>query len=458
MLADLLEELTPELCRKVPGEWTPSLVRHLIDALRAGRVDLPACDALNKVVRAEQFLQSVRGLQRAVYDLIEERQLALSPREVRLLGEMFGSLSERVLGAENRRFAAMLDALPDHLFLQDPQGHLLYLNQAMAETAGRVTGLPRRELIGFNLRDFKVGDEFRQYADGLRERVLDGEVVKEQFQLPSVLGGHWREHHLAPVFDAQGKVEAIAVASRDIQARKKAQEELAQAVAFREQVMGILSHDLRNPLGSVLGLAELLQRQPVSERVREGLVRIAQSAERMSELISTILDVTRLRFRGAPRLARELVDLDAIAHDVIDELRVSHPERAVELVTDGDVTGRWDRGRIAQVVSNLAGNALTHGAKDAPVRITSSQRDDEVVLAVTNQGATIPPDQLDHLFEPFWQASDGTTNPGLGLGLYIVHEIVRLHGGTVGARSRDGETTFTVRLPRGVATTEAHPH
>jgi PAS domain S-box-containing protein len=459
MLADVLEEVTPQLCRQVPGDWTAPLLRNLVDGLRAGRVDLPACDALNKAVLAKPFLQAIHGLERAVYELIEERQLALSPREIRVLAEWFGSLRERVLGGENRRFAAMLDALPDHLFLQDPEGRMLYLNQAMAETTGRLTGLPREKLIGLDNRKFDVGDEFRSYVDGLRRRVLRGELVREQFQLPSRLGGFWREHHLAPVFDAEGRVEAIAVASRDIQERKKAQEELAQAVAFREQVMGILSHDLRNPLSSVLGLAELLQRQDVSERVRAGLVRIGQAAERMNELISTLLDVTRLRFRGPPLIQRERVDLDAIAHDVIEELRVSHPERRVVLVSDGDVSGSWDRGRIAQVVSNLTGNALTHGAADTPVRIALSRIDDDVVLEVSNRGSTIPADQLEHLFEPFWQPPDGAARPGgLGLGLYIVREITRLHGGTVAVRSRDGETAFTVRLPRGIARAEAHPH
>jgi signal transduction histidine kinase len=161
------------------------------------------------------------------------------------------------------------------------------------------------------------------------------------------------DHLLAPVFDEQGKVEAIAVASRDIHARKKAQEELAQAVAFREQVMGMLSHDLRNPLSSVLGLAGLLQqRDDVSDRARGDLVRIARAAERMSEMISTILDVTQLRFRGDPQLSLERVDLDAVARAVLDELRVTHPDRTLELITDGDVSGQWDPGRIAQVRSS----------------------------------------------------------------------------------------------------------
>jgi signal transduction histidine kinase len=201
----------------------------------------------------------------------------------------------------------------------------------------------------------------------------------------------------------------------------------------------------------VLGLAGLLQMQDgFPEGAKESLQRIKRSAERMNEMIGTILDFTQLRFRGAPPLSLEPVQLDALARNIVDELRVAHPGRVIEIDERGDLGGSWDAGRIAQVMSNLVGNALTHGATDAPVHLSLAGENGGVTLAVSNRGPTIPEQLVDQLFQPFVQApADGETHPrGLGLGLFIVREIVRAHGGTVEARSGEEVTTFTVRLPR----------
>jgi signal transduction histidine kinase len=258
------------------------------------------------------------------------------------------------------------------------------------------------------------------------------------------------------VFNAEGHLEAFAVASRDVHSRKMAQaetarvqDELAHAVTFREQVMAVLGHDLRNPLSSVLSLADLLQqRADIPDRARPSLAHIKHAALRMNELITTLLDFSRLRFRGGPQLRREEMHLEAVARAVVDELRVAHPQRTIDLEYSGNTAGRWDRGRIAQVLSNLVGNALTHGSADAPTHVALLPSPEEVCVAVTNGGPAIPPTQIDRLFEPFWAPGSAGERRGLGLGLFIVREIVRAHGGSVDVRSTDGSTTFTVRLPR----------
>ncbi|MDB4969693.1 MAG: multi-sensor signal transduction histidine kinase [Myxococcales bacterium] len=762
MLAELLEELTPQLVRRVnariadspspelaparcPAERTSALLHELVAALRRQRVDLAPCDMHFAIgVDVEPLLSTVRLLKECVYDEIDERGLAVPPRELRLIGDWFAELSEKSLREQNRRLVAMLDALPDQLLLQDVDGRFIFLNRAAAEMATAMTGLSRKELIGRAFLDIELPDGFKQYIRAVTARVQKGESVKEEFLLPGPNGGRWREHHLAPVTDAQGKVEAIAIANRDIHARKvaeerlqllskvgtlaatteyegvltgvarlsipeladwciidvvedgrvrrgkvahrdpakvalaeeilqfspersdlsigrdvlsgglflvgelddagmrerdpkfydvihrlgassvmiipfvvlgapiavatfvftpesgrrhgpedlalaqemarraaqiienarlherlrrsearfrvalersniavfevdtdfrirwmynaqlgdkasaidktvgdflpfdasadldaikrrvlqtgegartavdavvggerrhllvnyeplrevggiigltgtavditdakKIQEELAQALAFRERVMGILSHDLRNPLSSVLGLAGLLrQQETLSENAKEGLRRIERSAERMNEMIGTILDFTNLRFRGAPRLSVEAVQLDVLARTIVDELRVAHPGRTIEIDAQGDLRGRWDGGRIAQVVSNLVGNALTHGARESPVQLSLSAEDGSVFLSVTNRGPTIPEEFVDQLFEPFRQGpddGDALRPRGLGLGLFIVRQIVIAHGGEVDVRSRDQVTTFTVHLPRVAA-------
>src|SRR5205807_9421547 len=122
---------------------------------------------------------------------------------------------------------------------------------------------------------------------------------------------------------------------------------------------------------------------------------------RMNEMIGTLLDFTRLRFRGGLPLALEPLALDELARTVVDELRAAHPRRDLRVAAAGALGGRWDRGRIAQVVSNLVGNALEHGAYESPVELALSADDGHVLLAVTNRGPTIPAGVVERLFEPF---------------------------------------------------------
>ena len=138
-----------------------------------------------------------------------------------------------------------------------------------------------------------------------------------------------------------------------------------------------------------------------------------------------------------------------LAH-LVDELRVAHPGREIVIDATGDLTGRWDRGRIGQVISNLVGNALTHGSRESPIRLTLSRDDGATMLAVSNRGKTIPPTFRERLFEPFWQAPKpgAAKSRGLGLGLFIARQIVEAHHGAITVESVNEQTTFTVRLPR----------
>ena len=149
-----------------------------------------------------------------------------------------------------------------------------------------------------------------------------------------------------------------------------------------------------------------------------------------------------------PSFVFETVDLGTLVRTVVDELRAANPGRTITIEPHGELRGRWDVVRLGQVISNLVGNALTHGAPDSPVIVSLTAVADRVLVAVTNDGPTIP-DALGKLFEPFWQAprSGATRSRGLGLGLFIAQQIVEAHGGEIAVRSQTGQTTFTVRLP-----------
>jgi signal transduction histidine kinase len=184
------------------------------------------------------------------------------------------------------------------------------------------------------------------------------------------------------------------------------------------------------------------------ERVREGLLRIDQAARRMIEMTATLLDFTQSRFRGGLPIAPSEMDLDSLCRGVIDELRIAHPGRDIRVTTDGDLRGEWDPARMAQVVSNLVGNAITHGDGSAPIEVQLRADEAEVAVAVKNRGEPIPEELAGRIFEPFQQGDRDGTRGGLGLGLFIVQQIVSAHGGTVSVRSSHDDTCFTVCLKR----------
>ena len=228
--------------------------------------------------------------------------------------------------------------------------------------------------------------------------------------------------------------------------------EMEQALLFRDQMMGILGHDLRNPLSAILGLAQLgLLDQGLPAPRREQLERIDHAARRMHEMIDTLLDFAQTRFAGKLPIRPAHVDLAELCRGVVDELEVAHPEATIAIDAHGDTVGAWDPARIAQVISNLVGNALAHGDSTAPVRVSIDGAARTLTLAVHNDGEPIPVEQMATLFEPFRRGGSPSANRprGLGLGLHIAKQIVTAHGGAISVRSSAVQgTLFTVELPR----------
>jgi signal transduction histidine kinase len=233
----------------------------------------------------------------------------------------------------------------------------------------------------------------------------------------------------------------------------KREEAARQTALFREQFLGILGHDLRNPLQAISGNAALLLRYGgLSEPQRKAVNRISISADRMARMISDILDFTRTRLGGGYALQRTWMNVHEVLRQVVEELEVAHPQRRFELSVAGNGWGEWDADRIAQAASNLVGNAVQYSPADSPVRVVACDEGDGVRLEVHNQGTPIPAERLPHIFDPFVRGREGSRSSprsGLGLGLYITHEIVKAHGGTVQVRSTEAEgTCFWLNLPR----------
>lgn len=225
--------------------------------------------------------------------------------------------------------------------------------------------------------------------------------------------------------------------------------ELRQTLHHNEVLLGVLGHDLRNPLAAVITGAEVAMRREAA-RDRATLAVVVQSAKRMSRMIDQLLDITRIRTGGALPIARARVDLDLLTRNVLSEVELVFPGHLFSVATGGDTHGEWDPDRLSQVCTNLLGNAVQHGESLAPVTVrVDGKAPDQVVLEVHNQG-TIPDVLLPWLFDPFRRGPDrGQSAQGLGLGLYITREIARAHGGDVAVSSTAASgTTFRVELPR----------
>jgi signal transduction histidine kinase len=232
-------------------------------------------------------------------------------------------------------------------------------------------------------------------------------------------------------------------------AKKRAEErerELRSVAEFREMFIGILGHDLRNPLGSIVTAAALLLRRGrLDDQDAETVARIIRGSQRMARMITQLLDLTRARLGGGIPIAPTPTDLGEVCRNVVEEF-----EAAIQLRVEGDLTGTWDKDRLAEVLSNLAGNAIEYAAPGTVVIVEAHADGAEVVVEISNQGDPIPADLLPFIFEPFRRARqhEESATGNLGLGLYIAHQIVLSHGGTLDAHSADGTTTLVMRLPR----------
>lgn len=217
---------------------------------------------------------------------------------------------------------------------------------------------------------------------------------------------------------------------------------------LREQFIAILGHDLRNPVGAVANVAQILLRMPLDERMKRLATIIQDSSYRMKGLIDNILDFASGRLGGGININRsDNEPLTDILNHVISELQMVWPQSTIKLHFALTQPVNCDGRRIAQLFSNLLGNALSHGEKDAEINVNASSGNGEFVLSISNAGKKIPAEVVDSLFQPFSRGDVKPGQQGLGLGLYISSEIAHAHGGTLTVCSTDESTCFTLQMP-----------
>jgi PAS domain S-box-containing protein len=353
-----------------------------------------------------------------------------------------------------RRLEAVLDEMPFGVLLADaPSGAITFHNRQMVRLYGAALpsiendeGYDRLQIQRAN------GTPYPREERPILRALRQGEVVKsEQIQMMRADGSSVPVVvSAAPIRDGEDRVTGVVATFDDYTAAKRSEEQRRQAAMFREIFLEALGHDLRNPLSVVTtGTASLSRRDPGPAEARV-LARMRSSADRIARMIDQLLDLTHSRLGAGIPIEKQRADLAMITRQALEHMEVAYPERTVELTAEGTFLGQWDLDRMAQVVKDLVLNAFEHGAPDAPVRVHLMRADEAALLEVHNEGNPIPPELLPLIFDPFRRASERRRmkSTGLGLGLYLALQIVRLHGGNIDVMSsQEAGTTFRVVLP-----------
>jgi PAS domain S-box-containing protein len=362
----------------------------------------------------------------------------LAAERLRGAGEQEERLRQALL-----TFESLIDTSPLPIVAVGPSGDVRIWNRAAEELFGWM----RDEVLGRPPPYVPPGEEEasrQMIADCQRGQVVRDREVRRLRKDGAVLDLSLSVGSLNDTSGAPAGCISILV---NISERKRREADAEERATFRDQFVGIVGHDLRNPLTAIVTSAQLLLRYSgLNDRQARVVRRISSSADRMARMIDDLLDFTRSRLGGGFPIHPRRVSLREVCEHTIEELEFAHPSRGIRFQAEGDPWGSWDPDRMAQVVSNLVGNALQHSPGESPVEVTLRDAGDSVVLETHNGGAPIPPEVLPHIFDP---GRRGAGSGGLGLGLFIVQQIVLAHGGDIsaGSTAKDG-TRITVTLPR----------
>ncbi|MEJ7929498.1 HAMP domain-containing sensor histidine kinase [Ramlibacter sp. AN1015] len=351
----------------------------------------------------------------------------------------------------------------DGVLVQDFTGRIAYANAPAALMLGAASPeallrTPQEELLGALVIRDEAGSDVSGELPGTAV-LRGGEGGERVLRMSAAPGGErWVRVRTAPMRDDRGLVASVVTVLRDETGTRRAAE-------FRDNLLGIASHDLRGPLSAiVMGASAVAQRaHTLDPNIAKLMGLIQSSAEKAGRMVHDLLDLTQARLGGGIPVTRRESSAEQLLKEVIDELAAIHHGRAiVARCTTRARTVCWDPDRVSQVIANLVNNAITYGDPGTPVTVTvadaqaqaqegRAQTQERVAISVHNHGPEIASSNLESMFEPYTRGSAaGRHQRSVGLGLYIVKEIVAAHGGVVSATSsRQEGTCFTVLLPVG---------
>ncbi len=457
-----------------------------VDAVLNGRPSKPPFELRRGIVAAKQLTDRFRlesapgnGTTIEMATLLPKAAPGLTPASLAKIAEKLARVAPSPMEEVRHQNHELLQALEDARQAAERLQEQLDLTHAMAASLGEgviavdlegtITFFNRaaEELLGWSSKDalqqpLRKLTRFSEIAGGSVACPLDeamrtgGKTRSDEHNILRRDGSWFQAAYESSAIRRHDRITGAVITFQDVSDRKRGEKEregfiesLQQTARFNEMFVGVLGHDLRNPLSSITTNASLLLMRSDSERTSKPMTRILASAERMARMIDQILDFTRIRLgTGLPLEAKEM-DLGELIVAIVAEFQAEGATGQIQYEGSGDLAGTWDRDRLAQVLSNLLGNACHHGVAGTPIHVAADgQLPGFVMVKVMNCGR-IPPDLLPVIFEPLRMGSRDARSKGLGLGLFITQQIATAHGGTIGVESDEATgTTFSLRLPR----------
>jgi signal transduction histidine kinase len=249
--------------------------------------------------------------------------------------------------------------------------------------------------------------------------------------------------------DLPQRIRQVVRLARAQHESQRIQKSLQDRVEFEQQLIGVVSHDLRNPLSTIRLSAQVLRSKLKDDGQRNVIERIIRATGQADRMIRDLLDFTHARLGAGIPIEPTEIDFHEVVRQVLGDLRIAQPDREVRLEQVGPGRGSWDGGRLAQMTMNLIGNAYQHSPPEGSIHVVSAVDDREATLKVSNAGVQISSSELPRLFEPLrrGRSLSSSSTGSIGLGLFISQAIARAHGGEIDVVSNDRATTFTVHLP-----------
>lgn len=343
------------------------------------------------------------------------------------------------------KYQQLVQIVPQQVWSAGPDGKLDSVNDVAVEYFKRTA----EQLIGNDWADLVHPDDRQVTLERWTHSIATGESYQNEFRLRRADGVyHWYLARAIAVRAEDHSIRGWIGTNTDIDKARRDHDELARRAAYEEKLIGIVSHDLRNPLGTITLAVSMIEREELSPTAQKAIGYLKAASARSERLIADLLDFAQARSGSFP-IHPGPTDLQALVRAAVENARLATTRRDVTLTHRGPSTGRWDEGRLTQVVANLVGNAFQHAPADAAIRVTSAIEGDRATIEVFNQGTAIPADDLPRLFDPFARGKNARTKQGrsVGLGLYIARQITLAHRGEIAVTSDASGTTFTVTLP-----------